>query len=247
MLYVILLILTVFLPLYSSASPLNSSGTPETCTPIKLKTINRTFKIAEKDLLSVIQKQLRSVDWTAVDKRLREKVLEYKPRNSVTLAEAKKHKVRYYDPTFILPFDIRDADGNVLFERGTAVNPLDRVPEAVWKNRVYVFFNLKDKYQREFVKDYLKENETRKIITLIADGNSDLKDIHDFMKVNLFPVYALTNLIAGRFGVNKTLSVVTFKKVNGKGMVRIEEIPDSLIKGQFGGKEDEKLAKKASK
>jgi hypothetical protein len=202
----------------------------ETCTPIKLKPVGKTFKIAERDLLEVIKEQLAQVDWQALNRQMKEKILAYKPLNSVELRPATEHRVRYHDPTFILPFDIKDAEGNVLYARGTSINPLDAVPESVWKNRVYVFFNLADRCQRAFVKDFVKKNSTQRLVTLVADGHSTLKDITDFIKELLFPVYSATSLMAERFGVEKTLSLVTFVKKDGKSLVRIEEIPDKLIR-----------------
>ena len=201
----------------------------EICSPCVLKPINRTYRIAEKDMLEVIQRKIEEVDWEAVNRRLRERIYRYKPVDSIVLTEAKDHRVRYVDPTWYLPFDIKDAYGNVLYSKGTAVNPLEKVPEAVWSKRLYVFFNLENRDQREFVK-YLLRTEKNKLITLIADGHSDLKEIHDFIKRELYPVYALTKTVAQRFGVSRSLSLVSFIRRDGKPVVKVEELPSWYIR-----------------
>jgi len=201
----------------------------EICSPCVLKPINRTYRIAEKDMLEVIQREIEEVDWEAVNRRLRERIYRYKPVDSIVLTEAKDHRVRYVDPTWYLPFDIKDAYGNVLYSKGTAVNPLEKVPEAVWSKRLYVFFSLESRDQRDFVK-YLLRTEKNKLITLIADGHSDLKEIHDFIKRELYPVYALTKTVAQRFGVSRSLSLVSFIRRDGKPVVKVEELPSWYIR-----------------
>jgi len=199
------------------------------CSPHVLKPINRTYQIAEKDLLEVIRQEVEKIDWSAVNQRLKERIYHYKPMDSLVLEEAKEHKVRYVDPTWYLPFDVRDAYGNVLYPKGTAINPLEKVPESIWSKRIYVFFNLKNDVQKKYVKHLLKTNKD-KLITLIADGHSDLKEIHDFIKEELYPVYALTETVAWRFGVNKSLSVVSFVRKDGKPVVKVEELPSWYMK-----------------
>jgi len=201
----------------------------EICSPYVLKPINRIYRIAERDMLEVIQQEVKEVDWEVVNQRLKERVYRYKPVDSFVLTEAKDYKIRYIDPTWYLPFDIKDAYGNVLYPKGTAVNPLEKVPEAVWSKRLYVFFNLESKDQKNFVK-YLLRTEKNKLITLIADGHSNLKEIHDFIKKELYPVYALTKTVAQRFGVSKSLSLVSFVKKDGKPVVKVEELPSWYIR-----------------
>ena len=201
----------------------------EICSPCVLKPINRTYRIAEKDMLEVIQRKIEEVDWEAVNRRLKERIYRYKPVDSIVLTEARDHRIRYVDPTWYLPFDIKDAYGNVLYSKGTAVNPLEKVPEAVWSKRLYVFFSLESRDQRDFVK-YLLRTEKNKLITLIADGHSDLKEIHDFIKRELYPVYALTKTVAQRFGVSRSLSLVSFIRRDGKPVVKVEELPSWYIK-----------------
>ena len=201
----------------------------EVCSPYVLKSINRTYRIAERDMLEVIQQEVKEVNWEAVNQRLRERVYRYKPIDSFMLTEAEDHRIRYIDPTWYLPFDIKDAYGNVLYPKGTAINPLEKVPEAVWSKRLYVFFNLENEDQRNFVK-YLLRTEKNKLVMLIADGHSDLKEIHDFIKKELYPVYALTKTVAQRFGVSKSLSLVTFVRKDGKPVVKVEELPSWYIR-----------------
>jgi len=209
------------------------------CSPTKVfKPLPHTYKIAEKDLLEEIMNEARRVDWIAIDKKVREKILKYTPPTSFYLAEAKEHKVRYFDPTWYLPFDVKDAYGNVLWKKGTAINPLEKIPEAVWKKKVIIFLNLKDKYQRQFALNYIKNHKDKNVV-LIADKHSNLKDVVDFIKkYGYFSVYSLTKQVAERFGVDKTLSVVTFVRKNGKPVVRIEEFPEKELKRLVEGENE---------
>lgn len=231
----VLTTLLVFSILTSNALSLPSSRTIpfSVCHPKVLKPVGKTYKIAEKDMLQEILEEAQKVDWRDLNEKMRERIYEYKPKNSFVLLPATEQKVRYYDPTWILPFDIKDAYGNVLYPKGTAINPLEKIPEAVWKKRLYVFFDLQDKVQREFVSYLLKHEGSKKFIMLIADGHSDLKGIHDFTETSGYPTYALTKLMADRFGVRRSFSLVSFVRKDGKPVVKISELPDKYIEEHY--------------
>ncbi len=199
------------------------------CSVVKLPSIGKLYDIEEVDLYLYIQNKLKQINWSELNKKMKKKIFAYKPVGSKVLEYAKEHRIRFKDPSWTLPVDVVDAEGNLLFKKGTVINVLERVPEEVWKRRVYVFFDLKDKCQKEFVKEFLRKHRD-KLIFLIADGHSNLKDITDFIKKLHFPVYSLTDVVAKRFGVDKSISVVSFVKKNGKPVVRIEEIPPESIK-----------------
>ena len=204
------------------------------CSPtVVFKPLPHTYKIAEKDLLDEIMNEVSRVDWQAINRKMQKKILDYTPPTSFFLAKAKEHKVRYFDPTWYLPFDVKDAYGNILWPKGTAINPLEKIPEAVWKKKVIIALDLQDRYQRAYALDYIKNHRDRDIV-LLADKHSDLKQITDFMKQSgFFSVYSLTRLVAERLGVDKALSVVTFVRKNGKPVIRIEEIPEKELKARL--------------
>lgn len=181
--------------------------------------------------------EVSHVNWQAINKKVQESILSYTPPDGMELPVAQKHEVRYFDPTWYLPFDVKDAYGNVLWPKGTAINPLEKIPEAVWKNKVVIALNLNDKTQRAFALKYIKEHPGKRI-TLLTDNHANLKEVTDFIKkYGFFSVYSLTKPVAERLDIQKTLSVVTFVRKNGKPVVRIEEFPEKELKRIVGEKE----------
>jgi conjugal transfer pilus assembly protein TraW len=92
--------------------------------------IGPTWPIAEHDLLDVMLAKARHKQEDGEAAQLEEQLhtrtrnyIEHPP--SLHLARATHDSSRPFDPTLVLPVDIRDAKGHVLWAKGTRVNPLE--------------------------------------------------------------------------------------------------------------------------
>ena len=116
----------------------------------------RTYEIAERDLLELIEARLKALEASgelevlqarfgaSVKERLR------RPRG-VTLPRATRARARSYDPSITVPADILDADGALLVAAGTRVNPLDSVSLTT----PLLFFDGDDEAQRRWARTLL--------------------------------------------------------------------------------------------
>jgi conjugal transfer pilus assembly protein TraW len=89
-----------------------------------------TFSIVEQNMLSFIDERLHFLERTGELKKIEEKakadvmasILRPKP---VGLGTTDTPKTFYYTPTFTLKEAVYDAKGNLIYPKGTTVNPMD--------------------------------------------------------------------------------------------------------------------------
>jgi len=89
----------------------------------------RIYPIKERDLLEVLlskaQSEIDSGQWDDRVKGWQKKAKKQAGRpKGVSIPPAKVTSARLHDPSVIVPSDIKDADGNLLYAAGTIVNPL---------------------------------------------------------------------------------------------------------------------------
>lgn len=97
-----------------------------------LGTVGPVWEIAEQDLLQVVQARARdfidSGRWQEKQKEMQARARAYLAHPpGIRLPRAGERRRRTFDPTLEVPYDIRDAEGAVLYPAGTRVNPLDIV------------------------------------------------------------------------------------------------------------------------
>lgn len=99
---------------------------------VDLGTVGPTYRIAEENLLAMIDKRLREKERSGELARLRERAVERSTEAvrhpaALGLPAADSARTYYYDPTYVLDRNIVDAAGNVLFAAGIRKNPLEIV------------------------------------------------------------------------------------------------------------------------
>lgn len=77
-----------------------------------------TYDIVEPDLLIEIQQKAKQVDWQKLQRNMKF------TQEFVRLPIATEDKSYYYTPVTILPFEIKDKNGKVLYPKGFKFNPL---------------------------------------------------------------------------------------------------------------------------
>ncbi|MCF6768393.1 type-F conjugative transfer system protein TraW [Thiotrichales bacterium 19S11-10] len=166
-----------------------------------LGTYGHTFKIAEENMIDWIYKRLNYLEKTGQLDQLKDRAihdvkasaLRPKPVNLITTTSPKSF---YYTPTFTLQSDIKDAQGHILYFKGTTVNPLDvtTYPLQIRKyyqkapiyNKTWIFFNGDDTQQINWLKKKIKSlNDNKRLFKLIMTGG-DIKETSDQLKTKVY-------------------------------------------------------------
>jgi conjugal transfer pilus assembly protein TraW len=119
--------------------------------------VGPTYEVAEPDLIEVIQSRLKQMQMSG---ELARKQIDYRdkvvggieaPKAIVGIKATQTPRTFYFDPSWTLDRDIRNAEGVVLFARGLKVNPLDHVSLS----HILLFFDGRDRRQVAFAKTRL--------------------------------------------------------------------------------------------
>lgn len=120
-------------------------------------TVGPTYEIAEPDLIDVIKSRLERMARTG---ELARKQSEYRdrvvqgiesPKSITGIRPTQSPRTFHVNPAMVLARDIRDSTGQLLFAKGTQVNPL----ELVSLSKRLVFFDGRDARQVAFAKQTL--------------------------------------------------------------------------------------------
>jgi len=179
--------------------------------------------IEEDDPMALIQNKLKTMEERGeLERHNRE--LQKKTRMAIErpkpvegLSKAKETRIFYYDPTYIVPEDIKDHTGKIFYKKGTKVNPL----ETVTLSSSLLFFDGDDDDQVAFAKEKLKEKLNEKLaessVKLILVKGAPLA-LSEELKV---PVYFdQSGLLTKKLGIHHVPALVTQHGLR----LRIEEI-----------------------
>ena len=92
--------------------------------------VGHVWDIEEEDILEYIEKKLRSVDVDKLKEEMRGKTREAveRPKPVSGVKDNLLQRIHYHDPSYVVPEDIYDHKGNLLYKAGYKVNPLNQVP-----------------------------------------------------------------------------------------------------------------------
>jgi conjugal transfer pilus assembly protein TraW len=98
-----------------------------------LGTIGETFRVAEMSFLKFIELRLKVLmkapSMQVIQDQWVDSIKNYaKAPPSLNLPRATHSYEFSYDPSLVLTRDIRDAEGRILYFKGTQINPLERLP-----------------------------------------------------------------------------------------------------------------------
>ncbi len=181
--------------------------------------LGQTFEIKERDLLQVIQDKLKVLSdsgdlaqhQTALQKRSIKHIKTPTPLNH--LKRATQNRTFAYDPTLVVPQDLKDHKGLVFHKKGTRINPLDHVPFK----RDLVFLDARDADQIAWMGHHL---DTFKNAKIILTGGSPF----DLMETWQRPVYFdQSGILTKKLGMPAVPAVV-----RGKG--RVLEIQELCVR-----------------
>lgn len=125
-----------------------------------------TFVIKEEGFVSMMQRKLQMVDIAKHQQEMQD-VAERRVRQPVALDDitrASRTMVHHFDPTYVLGEDVWLPSGELLYARGTSVNPLDHLQ---WAGKM-VFIDGRDQSQIAWLKD--------NYCPVVSDNNDNISD-----------------------------------------------------------------------
>ena len=144
----------------------------------------RVYEIAEENLLQVIlsraQAEVDSGNWAKRVEGWQKQAKKQAARpRGIALPRAQKTTSHLYDPSIIVPQDIRDANGRLIRAKGTHVNPLDYISMS----RTLVFIDGDDQKQVDWMMSQTSEQPDRYKV-ILTQGN--VIDLAKSLKRRLF-------------------------------------------------------------
>lgn len=181
------------------------------------------FVIEEEDPVSLIQNKLKLMDQRG-ELEAHNRELQKKTRASVErptpvegVSKSTTSRIFYFDPTYIVPEDLKDHTGKVFAAKGTKLNPL----ETVSLSHSLLFFDGDDEDQKAFVKSKLSSGSFK----LILVKGEPLALSEEFMA----PVYFdQAGTLTQKLGIRHVPALVTQEK----RVLRIEETCPPLVAGK---------------
>ena len=171
-----------------------------------LGAIGPVYPIAERNLLDHIMSRLREKERTGELKKL-EQLAQERATRSVNdpkpvpgLTRAETARTYYFDPTFVLEYNMVDESGAVLFPAGTRKNPL----EVVGLSKHLLFFDARDPRQVTRVRELIDVYQGR--VKPILVGGSYM-DLMKSWKLRLY--YDQEGVLVRKFGITAVPAIVS--------------------------------------
>jgi conjugal transfer pilus assembly protein TraW len=95
-----------------------------------LGVIGKVYPIEETDLLEFIKIKIelmqKNGNWEKIQNEWKQRVADHidRPVSVDSITKTTTAKTWSYDPSIIVPYDLKDADGNIFAKAGTSINPL---------------------------------------------------------------------------------------------------------------------------
>lgn len=161
------------------------------------------WEIAETDILEYIEKKLAAVDIEKLKeemiKKTTERVEEPEPVRGIVDVIFGKATKYYYDPSYVVPEDIFDLKGNLIYEAGYKVNPLEQVP---LRERL-IFINGKNEKQLEYAMRKREEYGGMAKIILISGRPLDIQ-----RKNKVWIYFDQQGVLTAKFGIKGVPAIV---------------------------------------
>lgn len=180
-------------------------------------------KIEEPNLIEVMKNKLQLVDW---EQKKRDAVNNYwNAQKFNTLPTASETVVRFLDPSVVLTKKLTDSEGLTILEKGTVVNPLEKLPF----NRIIIVFNPTIEDEVTFVKQQLEDLTIQDgRVVLIAsefDRTGSWEWYENITESFNRPVYKLLPDVIKRWDVRFTPTIITAENLHFRiKEVNVEEV-----------------------
>lgn len=143
--------------------------------------IGQVYPIAEEDFLALLQKRAaimkQNGDWIKYQNEWRTKVERNvdRPYPVKGINKTVENKIWYYDPSIVLPYDLKDTHNQVFAKAGTRINPLS----FITIHKALLFINGDDDSQVKWaIKKYQSLNQQAKIVLVNGSVLQLMKKYH---------------------------------------------------------------------
>lgn len=175
----------------------------------------KTFTIAEMDLLEFIQQKIQAMQangqWQGVQADFKNRVKAHLQRPAPrSLARARANRTWLFNPSLTVPYDVQDTKGQVIVQKGTVINPLDRVGLS----STLVFFDGDDASQVDWATMELKQHEKVKLI--LTSGS--IKDATSYFKEAVY--FDLNGFLVDKFQIG----ALPARVLQAGNRLKIEEV-----------------------
>lgn len=136
------------------------------------------YPIEEQDPIALIHQKLKEMEKRGeleqhnkeLQKRTKEAIERPKPVEGITKAE--KNRIFYFDPTYVVKEDIKDHTGQIIYQKGSKVNPL----ETVNLSQNLLFLDGDDVQQKNWAKEQIQKacnnaSDPKDSLKSCPDGN----------------------------------------------------------------------------
>jgi conjugal transfer pilus assembly protein TraW len=192
-----------------------------TVTAVKaesLGVIGPTYKIQEEDLMVVMQRLGKEYESSGQMERDHQAAIEQvrktieNPPALEGITNTETPRSFFYDPTYVVPKNIVDHKGNVIYPAGYTFNPLDIRPLT----KQWLFFDARDERQVDYAKKLFAQKGEFKIMLILTAGS-----YMEFMrKTKMIVYYDQYGVMTKKLGVTHVPSLVSQE---GR-RIRIDEI-----------------------
>lgn len=175
------------------------------CKVVRLPQEGELYEIKERDAMEEIEERARKIDMRSLQERIMRRV-EDKLRISYNFPKACENRTFEFIPWYTLPFDIKGADGKIIYPKGYTFNPLEYISSLIG-NYTVIFFDGSSRIEVEWLKRSGIDLDSALTVLIVVKGN-----IRELVREFKRPVYAYEpKLMDERFRVKKTPSIVKFK------------------------------------
>lgn len=168
-----------------------------------------TYAIAEMDMRELIQEKASNFDFESwrlkEQQRISDTFATFRPADAVTgLPPSSRGQAYRVDPSYSLPYDIHDMNGNVLYPKGFTFNPLEQMAKkGLGLNKIIVVLNGNRENEITWFKGKFEDFRSAEIMLLLTDGYAI--ELGNTLKR---PVMYLPESLRNRLNIRETPSVV---------------------------------------
>jgi conjugal transfer pilus assembly protein TraW len=183
---------------------------------VSAEVIGPVYPIAEQDLIAWMKARLAAKltpdKLAEMNRRHQEALYNYSQEPySEPPPRATENATRWFDPSIVVPYDLRNHEGRLIHPAGTKANPLDY--RAL--NREILFFNANDSEQLAFASRYAETRDQRLIPILVAGSPPQVRKLW-----NRQVYFDQMGLLVQKLGIKNVPAIV---RQDGR-LLRIEEI-----------------------
>jgi conjugal transfer pilus assembly protein TraW len=167
------------------------------------------YEIEEIDIAVLIQAKAAKFDFAKYadenKRQLSDRVKTFRPADAVSdLPRATMSGAYKIDPSYTLPYDLRDAQGDLVYPKGYTFNPLEVMAKQGLSLRVpYVIINAERREELLWLEKKLSKSGKGTFKVLITNGSA-----FELSEKLGFPIYYLSEQVKERLAIRATPTIV---------------------------------------